>query len=247
MRKIVSAASLASIFLFFFLTSVTFVDTSTTHQWIWTASDFLFKCSDSGEIISFVDDFYSDNVEITGSYWRWNNILINNGDTELSSFGVGVENANATIHYLNTGGIGKIVLSAPNETISYLLLIYPINSHTTIRVDATEISNTQYFSNLTKWTGAPPPAVYVNETLKHVRIKAEHASDVTVLFHWSKAQEPIGPSNGTTDETDETDENGEWNLPETKFPLIKYVAIGLIIFVVFVMIIAFSQVERKYG
>lgn len=172
-----------------------------------------FKLPATNTIISFANTAYFDSFEWdswNASAIKFYNVLVSGDEVALPSFGLSVENANATINYINKGGKGEIVLSAPSGTTSILTLYYPNNYPPAIGVTSGSVTenipDSKYFRSINDWKNASNPAVCLNESSKFLKIKAKHSSDVVINFYWiAKAQEekwggpsPLTPTITTT-------------------------------------------------
>jgi hypothetical protein len=179
------------IFLFFLLCFIP-IQAQTTYNWKIDPA-IAFKLPAYNTIIKFNNYFYLNSFtwdSYNASMITFNGIQIS-GDNALSNFGISVKNANATIYYLNTNGIGKIVLSAPSGTESILTIVYPSNYPP--RIDFIKpgvvetIYDNKYFRNESSFLSYKGPAVCLLESNKQIKIKAIHSSDVEIDFYWASS------------------------------------------------------------
>jgi hypothetical protein len=196
MKKFKIIFLISLIFLFFLLCFIP-IQAETTYNWKVDPA-IAFKLPAYNTIIKFDNYFYLNSFtwdSYNASMITFNNIQMAGGDA-LSSFGISVKNANATIVYLNTGGAGKIILSAPSGTESILTFIYPSNYPASIAITNTKsgvrqvIDSSYYLKDETTFSSHSAPAILLLENEKKIKIKNIHASDVEVDIYWMSAQLP---------------------------------------------------------
>jgi len=227
-----------------------------------------FKLPAYNTVIAFADYVYLDSFSwdsFNASAVTFNNIQIEGDDAPLSSFGLGVQNANATINHVNVNGKAEIVLSASTGTTSILTVYYPTGYPPTVDAvigTSTEtIQDSEYFRDLTDWNEQPSPAVYLDENSNLIKVKAKHASDVTVHIYWSgetadEGETPPGettppPDEGETSPPDEGETSPE---PQPDFPTFPppapmpdstLISLGVVV-IVFIVVGVFAYREIEY-
>jgi hypothetical protein len=172
----------------------------TSFNWKWSPN-VRFRLPAYNTVIAFSDYIYLDSFswdDLNATKITFNHILFN-GETEaLSTLGLSVENANATIYGLTYDDKLRIVLSAPSGTTSVLTVYYPTNYPPTIDVGTTRILKGDYLTSMEQWTVHDTPAVYLNTSNSYVKVKVTHASDVSITLFWTEPQrytrQDSGPS-----------------------------------------------------
>jgi hypothetical protein len=158
-------------------------------------------------IVSFGNTAYFSSFEwdsFNASSIKFYNFQVSGDEATLSSFGLNVQNANATVNYANKGGKAEIVLNAPSGAVSSLTIYYPGNYPPTVTVGGETIQDSNYFKSYGDWSLHQPPAVFLNETAKTLTVKAKHASPVVVTFYWPGLPTITGGGGGGATSTSAT-------------------------------------------
>ena len=173
----------------------------TSFNWKWSPN-VRFRLPAYNTVIAFSDYIYLDSFswdDLNATKITFNHILFNGETVALSTLGLSVENANATIYGLTYDNKLRIVLTAPSATISILTVYYPTNYPPTIDVGTTRILKGDYLTSMEQWTVHDTPAVYLNTSNSYVKVKVTHASDVSITLFWIEPSSPPpgpGPSPG---------------------------------------------------
>ena len=161
---------------------------STSYTWKWSPN-VKFKLTAYNTILGFNDYAYFDRFSWIGganaSAIAFYNFEIAGDDAPLTYIGFSVQNANATINYINKGSKAEIVLNAPTGTVSSLTIYYPGNYPPNIQVGSEIISDQKYFRSQSDWKQAKAPAIYLDSTNKMISVKAQHSSPVTITIYWT--------------------------------------------------------------
>jgi hypothetical protein len=147
--------------------------------------------------VSFSNTAYFSAFEwdnFNASSIKFYNFQVSGDEAPLPVFGIAVYNANATVDYINQKGMGHITLYAPSGITSTLIIYYSGSYPPAVDVGQETVKDSNYFRSYNDWRLHPPPAVYLNETMKTLYIKTWHSSPVAVTVYWAAA--PAGGGGG---------------------------------------------------
>lgn len=147
-----------------------------------TVNDYTFELLDTGTFVSFGENYFAGAGAFHGSHVNFTDTSLEAADNPTQTFGIGVEDGNATISIIDSGA-AAVMLTMDCAATCYPIFYYsdPVYGVQVITGGTvTSIHDADFYTNEAQFDAAAAPAVY--ETGEFVKVKLTYQDPSTVTF-----------------------------------------------------------------